>query len=130
MLIKGEPAGHKMSKATRFLFAAVAVGAGSAFAASASVVTPPPMSAATAQRHHAIHPHRGMTMAEVVASFGEPTRKLPPDPPVSQGPLKPPIERWVYPYFTVYFEHHWVIHTVLTHPHPSPVLTRTPSGGA
>ncbi|MGH8161246.1 MAG: hypothetical protein ACRESR_03710 [Gammaproteobacteria bacterium] len=118
-----------MSKATRFLLATVAACAGGMIFTVSAATAPAAASAPAARSHHAAHPLRGMTMTEVVARFGEPTRKLPPDPRVSQGPLKPPIERWIYPYFTVYFEHHWVIHTVLTHPHPPPVLTHTPSGG-
>jgi hypothetical protein len=50
-------------------------------------------------------PPRGMTMEKVEATFGAPTSRA---APVGQ----PPITRWEYPGFTVYFEHQHVIHTV------------------
>ena len=54
-------------------------------------------------------PHRGETMAEVKKRFGKPSRVL--------GPVgKPPITRWLYNRFTVYFEKNLVIHTVLNRP--------------
>lgn len=52
-------------------------------------------------------PSRGMSMAQVEARFGSPSEKV---APVG----KPPITRWVYPGFTVYFERHLVIHAVTT----------------
>jgi outer membrane protein assembly factor BamE (lipoprotein component of BamABCDE complex) len=51
-------------------------------------------------------PGRGMTMDQVAAKFGEPTNKL---PAVGQ----PPISRWDYPGFVVYFERNHVIHSVV-----------------
>lgn len=76
------------------------------------------------------HPERGMTMKQVRARFGIPTKMLSPAPSTSQGPLKPPIVRWVYPDFIVYFEHDYVIHTVLTHPRvaPTPRTSNPPRG--
>lgn len=51
-------------------------------------------------------PTRGMTMPRVERKFGPPREKA--------GPVgSPPIARWVYPDFTVYFEHQHVIHSVL-----------------
>jgi hypothetical protein len=50
-------------------------------------------------------PARGMSMEKVEASFGSPARRV---PAVGQ----PPITRWEYPGFVVYFEHNLVIHTV------------------
>lgn len=55
-----------------------------------------------------VQPHRGMTMQQVLKQFGQPIRRL---PPVDH----PPVTRWVYPKFTVYFVEHYVIHTVV-HP--------------
>ena len=46
-----------------------------------------------------------MTMAAVSAKFGEPENQA---PPVGQ----PPITRWYYPRYTVYFEHDRVIISV------------------
>lgn len=51
-------------------------------------------------------PTRGMTMDEVIAKFGAPTSKL---PPVG----RPPIARWEYAGFVVYFEFNHVVHTVV-----------------
>jgi hypothetical protein len=50
-------------------------------------------------------PARGMTMSRVEANFGTPTNR--------RGAIgDPPISRWEYPDFTVYFEHDHVIHAV------------------
>jgi hypothetical protein len=51
-------------------------------------------------------PSRGMTMDEVAGKFGAPATKVP-----AVG--KPPISRWEYPGFVVYFEHEHVIHSVI-----------------
>jgi outer membrane protein assembly factor BamE (lipoprotein component of BamABCDE complex) len=51
-------------------------------------------------------PRRGMTMDEVAAKFGSPASKLP-----AVG--RPPISRWDYPGFVVYFERNFVIHSVV-----------------
>lgn len=50
-------------------------------------------------------PDKGMSMKRVLRRFGEPVEKLPP-----AG--KPPITRWIYEDFTVYFENNYVIHAV------------------
>lgn len=50
-------------------------------------------------------PARGITMERVEALFGEPTER---EAPVGD----PPITRWEYPDFTVYFEYDRVIHAV------------------
>ncbi|MDE2236039.1 MAG: hypothetical protein KGL13_03485 [Gammaproteobacteria bacterium] len=57
-------------------------------------------------------PTRGMSMANVEHIFGAPQEKLPavPDPGTK---LHPPITRWIYPNYVVYFEYNVVIHTVL-----------------
>lgn len=52
-------------------------------------------------------PDRGVTMREVESRFGVPSQKL-----AAVG--NPPITRWVYPDFEVYFEGNRVIHTVIT----------------
>jgi len=51
-------------------------------------------------------PGRGMTMNQVAQQFGAPVSKV---PPVG----KPPISRWHYPGFIVYFEYDHVIHSVV-----------------
>jgi hypothetical protein len=51
-------------------------------------------------------PSRGMTMREVKDKFGAPATQL--------GPVgAPPITRWEYPGFVVYFEGNHVIHAVV-----------------
>ena len=57
-------------------------------------------------------PTRGMNMANVEHIFGTPQEKLPavPDP---GSKLHPPITRWIYPDYVVYFEYNYVVHTVL-----------------
>lgn len=50
-------------------------------------------------------PARGMSMEKVEATFGAPSNR-------SQAVGEPPITRWEYPGFVVYFENQLVIHTV------------------
>jgi hypothetical protein len=52
-------------------------------------------------------PSRGMSMSQVASKFGAPVTKVP-----AVG--KPPISRWEYPGFVVYFEHDHVIHSVVS----------------
>jgi outer membrane protein assembly factor BamE (lipoprotein component of BamABCDE complex) len=52
-------------------------------------------------------PRRGSTMDEVVKHFGAPLTRHP-----TVG--KPPITRWDYGTFSVFFEHDRVIHAVVT----------------
>ena len=51
-------------------------------------------------------PARGLSMAQVERDFGVPKQKL---APVGE----PPITRWIYDDYTVYFEYNYVIHAVL-----------------
>jgi hypothetical protein len=51
-------------------------------------------------------PERGTTMSEVEAKFGTPQKRYP-----AVG--KPPITRWDYPSFSVYFEFNRVVHSVV-----------------
>jgi hypothetical protein len=53
-----------------------------------------------------VTPIRGMTMDQVATKFGAPVTKVP-----AVG--KPPISRWEYPGFVVYFEFDHVIHSVV-----------------
>lgn len=53
-------------------------------------------------------PSKGIRSADVLARFGEPNKRL-------GGIGEPPISRWVYPGFTVYFEGDTVLHSVLVH---------------
>jgi hypothetical protein len=57
-------------------------------------------------------PTSGMSMDSVEAKFGAPSRRV---PAVGGGSAQqPPITRWEYPGFVVYFENNRVIHTVVT----------------
>jgi hypothetical protein len=52
---------------------------------------------------------RGLSMSQVESRYGEPARRI--------GAVgDPPISRWVYPQFVVYFEGQYVIHAVGTPP--------------
>ena len=53
-------------------------------------------------------PTRGMTMSDVESQFGAPREKY---PAVGQ----PPITRWDYDNFSVFFEHQYVLHSVAQH---------------
>jgi hypothetical protein len=55
-----------------------------------------------------LRPTRGMSMAEVEQKFGAPEQKF-------SAVGEPPISRWVYNGFSVFFEHSWVIHSVVQH---------------
>lgn len=52
------------------------------------------------------HPNRGRNMEQVYDKFGQAQQEIP-----AIG--KPPITRWIYKNFTVYFEHDRVIKTVI-----------------
>ncbi len=75
--------------------------------ASADTLTlPPPENAATSGTVVSVTlPGRGMSMDQVEAKFGPPRERMP-----SVG--EPPITRWVYDDFTVYFEYEYVINAV------------------
>jgi hypothetical protein len=55
-----------------------------------------------------LRPNRGASMTGVEAQFGAPTQRA-----AAVG--EPPITRWDYPGFSVYFEHQLVIHAVPRH---------------
>jgi hypothetical protein len=57
-------------------------------------------------------PRRGSVMSTVESQFGAPSEKR-------DAIGEPPITRWVYPGFTVYFEHQHVVHAVLNKSSPS-----------
>ncbi|MFQ5488063.1 MAG: hypothetical protein ACE5ET_06435 [Gammaproteobacteria bacterium] len=69
--------------------------------------TTPPTRAQTS--HTGPMPARGLSMRQVEKKFGKPLKVLPPTGPTSK--YKPPITRWVYDDFIVYFERDLVIHS-------------------
>ena len=76
------------------------------------LAVPAPSQPATAER-----PTRGMHMDRVLARWGEPTERL---APVGGGSAaQPPITRWVYADFIVYFENSLVINAVTRRPAPA-----------
>jgi hypothetical protein len=56
-------------------------------------------------------PQRGMSMAQVERLFGAPIDKMP--TAGGDAPRHPPINRWRYNGYTVYFERDRVIHSVM-----------------
>lgn len=58
-----------------------------------------------------VMPHRGMTMERVRQSFGAPAKTV-----AAVG--NPPISRWIYDGFVVYFENNHVIHSLATADRP------------
>ncbi len=62
-------------------------------------------------------PRRGMTMAQVQQEFGTPVNKLPTRG--GDAPQHPPIHRWQYQNYIVYFANNHVIHSVINPP-PAP----------
>lgn len=59
-------------------------------------------------------PVRGMSQETVLSTFGEPHS-------MTRPVGNPPISKWVYEEYTVYFESSVVIHSVLTHIPKHPV---------
>ena len=57
-------------------------------------------------------PERGSSMSAVEARFGAPARRY-------EAVGKPPITRWDYPGFSVFFEYSHVIHAVTAHALPA-----------
>lgn len=53
-----------------------------------------------------LRPQRGTTMPEVFAAYGEPAQ-------TRDAVGEPPITRWIYPQYTVYFEYQSVIDVVV-----------------
>lgn len=57
-----------------------------------------------------LRPKPGMTMTAVESAYGTPAERH--APVGGSGVQQPPITRWDYPAFSVYFEHDRVIHAV------------------
>jgi len=53
-------------------------------------------------------PLKGMSMDQVLSTFGTPAEEI-------DAVGEPPISRWVYDQYTVYFEDHIVIHSSVKH---------------
>jgi hypothetical protein len=85
-------------RSTRWILPALAGLALTGTAAADELKTPPAPGSAAG-------PARGMSMEKVEATYGAPSRRVP-----AVG--EPPITRWEYPGFVVYFERQLVIHAV------------------
>lgn len=59
----------------------------------------------TSRFESANKPSRGMTQARVTADYGQPSARI-------EAVGEPPISRWEYPGFVVFFERDRVIHSV------------------
>lgn len=86
-------------RSTHWLLSALAALALVAPALAETLTTP------SAPETSSSRPSRGMSMEKVEATFGAPSNRV---APVGE----PPITRWEYPGFVVYFEHHLVLHAV------------------
>ena len=64
------------------------------------------------QASSAMSPARGLSMTQVENRFGAPSQRI-----AAVG--EPPISRWVYPQFVVYFEGSYVIHAVVRRSAPA-----------
>jgi len=82
---------------------ALATAAGAGVAVADTLLVDGVESAATTASSR---PTRGTTMSDVEARFGPPSERV-------QAVGEPPITRWIYPDFTVYFEYDRVIHAVV-----------------
>lgn len=85
---------------------AAAAAAALSFAGTAAAETVAVDGAVAVKKTDVSAPTRGMTMDSVVKRFGDPVNKLP-----AVG--KPPITRWQYPGYVVYFEYKYVIDSVV-----------------
>ena len=106
-----------MNRLTRSLFAATLVVAAAPFAL--------PSSAQAESIHMKVQqeqgmnlPRRGLTMAQVERQYGAPVRKL--QTRGGDSTKHPPINRWEYASYIVYFERNHVIHSVITTPDSHP----------
>ena len=81
------------------------------YSLQAETLTMPEKANTEAKSYSIDLPGRGMTMAEVEKRFGPPGKKM-------DEVGTPPITRWIYEDFTVYFEYQYVIHAVATQTAP------------
>lgn len=75
------------------------------------IVVPADSKAQASATQPASLPAKGQTMGQVVKRFGEPQVKH--KPAGGDAPKHPPITRWDYAGFSVFFEHSHVVDTVV-----------------
>ena len=106
VLRPGEAAGSRHIRATWTLCSMLAMAAAGALIGSPAAAAEP---AAADSGTVASYPGRGANMQSVEARYGAPAAR--------RGPIgKPPITRWDYPGFVVFFEYEHVIHSVVLTP--------------
>lgn len=66
-------------------------------------------------------PARGTSMAQVEARYGAPAHKYPAVAGPNDRKHNPPITRWAYPNFNVYFEYSHVIDAVMNKVSPEEI---------
>lgn len=91
------------------LFTAISLSMATPLQAETLEMPPAPTASQEAVGYTVNLPGRGMNMTQVEEKFGPPLEKLP-----EVG--EPPIIRWIYPNYTVYFEYQFVINSVLNAP--------------
>jgi hypothetical protein len=91
------------------LFSCCILTLGLATARADNIVAPANTQAATPMP--AELPHKGETMSQVLRHFGQPQVRH--KPAGGDTPKHPPITRWDYPGFSVFFEHTHVVDAVV-----------------
>jgi hypothetical protein len=108
------PFSSRFTRSLAALGIGVALSMGAQIASADAMVMRPDINHAKPGSKYYVH---GLSMAQVTKRFGQPSKKMAPDP-VRGTKYQPPITRWVYPEFTVYFEHGHAIHLVKKHQRP------------
>lgn len=93
------------------LFSCCLLTLGLATAQADDIVTPPEAPQAASAPAPASLPAKGQTMSQVLKRYGQPQVKH--KPAGGDTPRHPPITRWDYPGFSVYFEHTHVVDAVV-----------------
>ncbi|KFL37965.1 hypothetical protein [Arenimonas donghaensis] len=73
------------------------------------------------QTESAALPARGQSMSQVEAAYGAPARKHAPIAGPNSREHNPPITRWDYPGFSVYFEYSHVVDAVAAKSRPEEI---------
>jgi hypothetical protein len=97
-----------MKKGTLTLLACVLLSATSPNLAEIISIADPAHQIANTPPKAVLRPTQGISMAIVEKKFGQPEQQI-----TSVG--QPPITRWIYKDFVVFFEYNLVIHSVVSH---------------
>ncbi len=102
-----------MKRLTQFVAAVLfGMGLSSLSAVSVAEVIKIPVGSQNSSAANVVRPALGTGKIRVLEDFGEPVQR---HAPVGN----PPIERWDYELFSVYFEYDHVVHSVLKGPKPA-----------